>query len=150
MTMVMRKNRHAQWDDASANGEPDDRIRVVLECPPEKSGGIIAHVIEQAGYAVRTCEGPTARHGCELIEDGSCALISEADVVVNMLGPRRDGAPVVEAVRSRRRPPAVVMEAYERDLEQVDLDPTGLTLLDSPVRTEALFAAIEKALGDRS
>ena len=120
-----------------------------MECPPEKSTTIIAGVIEQAGYAVRSCEGPHARHGCELIDDGTCVLVSEADVVVNMLGLRRDGAPVVEAVRNRRRPPAVVVEAYDRDVEEVDFDAEGVTMLESPVRTDALFAAIEAALESR-
>ena len=70
---------HRPWEEGSS------RTRVLLECAASSSPSIIARVVERHGFDVRTCEGPGDRGGCDLIDHGACALVSGADVVVNML-----------------------------------------------------------------
>lgn len=60
--------------------------RVLLECAPHDSPDIIAEVIRREGYEVAVCTGPDQSHPCDLLEHGSCALVGDADVVVNLLG----------------------------------------------------------------
>src|SRR5690606_28116427 len=102
---------------------PDDpRSRVLLECAASSSPSIIARVVERHGFAVRTCEGPGDRGGCDLLDHGACALVSGADVVVNMLtGWDPTSSEVLAAVLDERRPPATVVELTRPRREHADM-----------------------------
>lgn len=102
----MRDNtEHLPWDATSS------RPRVLIECPASASPSIVAQVVQRQGFDVRTCVGPQDRGGCDLIDKGTCALVSGADVVVNMLDAQDRSAPaVLGAVMAERRPPATVVE----------------------------------------
>ncbi len=145
---MRRRSRKEPWGD-----ETGSRVRVLLECEPEMSPSIIAPVIERHGYAVRTCDGP-AHDGCDLLEDGACALVDGADVVVNMLHAPVDAPLVRNAVSSTRRPPAVVAEMTPAELhassdgEEANsgFAPDRVTVLQSPINTTRLMGAIEEAV----
>ena len=148
----MRKPpRQPRWDESDAT-----RVRVLLECPPSDSPSIIASAIERRGYAVRTCEGPSLGP-CALLEDGACALVDGADVVVNMLGTTPREARVLPAVAGLRRCPAVVAEvkykvpaaANGAAPSAVSESADAITELPAPVTTSALFGGIEEALRRR-
>ncbi len=142
--MRSRRQNH-DW-----SGEPPERPRVVIECPPQASPSIIADVIERHGMAVRVCGGPDVSGGCDLIDHGSCSLVTNADVVVNMLGQHHEGGrQVAAAVQAERRPPAVVLEMSQRDLERSDVDTADAVILPQPLRSAALIEAIKKALAKR-
>jgi hypothetical protein len=140
---------HDAWPDRS-----DDRVRVLLECPPESSPAIIASVIERHGYDVRSCEGPD-QHRCDLHENGVCALVDGADVVVNLLRTRSTGPSVLDEVVAIRRPPAVVAErthprvmAARNGTDGVEhLDADGVTVIEAPMTGRTLIEAIEQAAG---
>lgn len=100
---MRRTPTRESWDEST-----DDRVRVLLEFGPESSPSIMAAIIERHGFEVRSCEGPDHDHGCDLIENGMCALVDGADVVVNMLSTPLDAPMVLDAVTGLRRPPAVV------------------------------------------
>lgn len=145
---MRRRARREPWSDT-----PDPQVRVLLECEPESSPSIIAPVIERHGYSVRTCEGP-GHDGCDLLEDGACALVDGADVVVNMLHEPTEGPRVRDAVAASRRPPAVVAEmtpaqiraAADQETEAPELDTDRVTVLESPITTTRLMGAIEDAV----
>ena len=48
-------------------------------------------VLDDAGYEVASCHGPTGNARCELVETGHCDLQAGADVIVNCLGGRDTG-----------------------------------------------------------
>lgn len=142
------RSKQEPWSD-----EPDPRIRVLLECEPESSPSALAAVIERQGYSVRTCEGP--RHGgCVLLENGACALVDGADVVVNLLNETAAGSRIRDAVAGTRRPPAVVAEMASAQSRHASGEKTGpptvdmdrITVIESPVDTKKLITAIEEAL----
>ena len=98
-----KKPVRESWSDSDGT-----RARVLLEGGPEYSPSVIAPIVERHGFEVRTCEGPTHDHGCDLLDNGTCALVDGADVVVNMLSTSLDGPMVLDAVTGLRRPPGVV------------------------------------------
>lgn len=141
------RSRQDPWSE-----DPDPRIRVLIECEPESSAAIAA-AIELQGYSVRTCEGPRHR-GCDLLADGACALVDRADVVVNLLDETLNGARIRDAVAATRRPPALVAELTPAETRRAKSKTTGvpagttsrITVLQPPVNTKKLIAAIEEAL----
>lgn len=147
----MRKSAKQRWDESESN-----RVRVLLECPPAGSPSIIASAIERRGYAVRTCDGPSAKP-CALLDHGACALVDGADVVVNMLGSTPREIPVLDAVAGLRRCPAMVVEVPPR--ARVDADGQDVTAIPEPadavievagpMTASALFGGIEAALQHR-
>ena len=142
----MAPRQQEKWE-----AEHDARVRVLVECAPQRSPSIVASLLEREGFDVRTCEGPAA-HACDLLEHGSCSLVSGADVVVNMLGAEPHGREVVEAVATVRRPPAVVAEltSPQAIALAVDgggaLDADGVVVVETPVTRRSLLAAIDEAL----
>ena len=132
----------------------DDRVRVLLECEPHSSPSIIASVIERHGFAVRTCEGPSFDH-CDLLEGGACALVDDADVVVNMLRSRdrdvlaelagRDPAPAVVAEMTHAQASGAAGSEPGAGAPPYDLD--RITVVETPVNTRALIEAINEAVG---
>jgi hypothetical protein len=138
------KAHQRPWNDA----DDGDRVRVLLECQHTDSPAIIASVIERDGYAVRTCAGPDAGR-CELVAHGHCGLVEGADVVVNLLRDPVEGPRIADAVASRRRPPALVVERPRPKPGEV-LPDDGATVVHPPVTRAALTAAIDEALRRRT
>ncbi len=135
------------WDDGEG-----DRVRVLLECGHDSTPSIIAAVIAEEGYDVRTCTGP-GDHSCSLVEHGSCELVDGADVVVNMLRPHEGGKEVLDRTTELRRPPAVVAEMTPDRIRRIergeDPDDPGsdrVTVVQTPVTREGLVQAIRAAL----
>ena len=141
-------SKQKPWSD-----EQGSRVRVLLECEPGSFPPAIVPALEYHGYSVRTCEGPS-HGGCELLDNGACALVDGADVVVNLLHGTVDGPRIRDAVTAIRRPPAVVAGMTPAQLREalgaktgiptVDLD--RITVLQSPVDTEKLITAIQEAV----
>lgn len=146
---MSRTDRHRPWDPGG------QKPRVLLECPDSSSPSVVSDVIERHGFDVRVCEGPAERGGCELIDHGTCALVSGADVVVNMLDAADPQAvEVLAAVTSERRPPGVVVELTDprqRHDDVVQLEPARrrATVLTTPVRSRDLVRGIRSALARR-
>lgn len=140
------KHDHGSWSD-----DRIDRPRVLLECPSTSSPSIIADLVARSGYEVRTCTGPETLHGCDLVERGACELVAGADVVVNMLGVRReDGREIAEAVMSERRPPKVIVEVTQPDEPIEGLDLSHVETVNTPVHARPLLDAIHRSLGGRA
>lgn len=142
---------HSSWDAVDPG-----RTRVLLECPKSSSPTLIADAIERHGYEVKICEGPDHRHDCPLVTEGVCTLVNGADVVVNMLnGPDPEQREVLSSITAERRPPAVVAELTEPEIERRareedwPFDRDRVRLLSSPLTVESLISAIEDAAGDR-
>lgn len=140
-----------RWDESDAS-----RVRILLECPPESSPSVIASAIESHGYAVRTCKGPSVAP-CALIDQGACALVDGADVVVNLLGATPSEESVLPAVAGLRRCPAILAEprfqragaerrpGSEPAPESID----AVEVLRPPITRRALIEGIEAALRRR-
>ncbi|MFN7967730.1 MAG: hypothetical protein U0P47_00180 [Acidimicrobiales bacterium] len=140
------------WRDA-----PRDRVRVLVECPPENTPDLVAEVLRREGYEVRVCEGPVPHHACPLVATGACNLVSGADVVVNLFGStdpvRRE---VLGAITDERRPPAVITEMTTPELERRTesdswwFDRDRVHIVETPVTAATLIEAVETALRLRS
>jgi hypothetical protein len=148
---MTKSPRQPRWDESDAG-----RVRVLLECSPSGSPSIIASAIERRGYAVSICEGPSVKP-CELLENGACALVDGADVVVNMLGTTASEIPVLPAVAGLRRYPAILAEVRQTDHPAPGVEhatPTSgsaevVVELRPPITTHELFGGIEEALRRR-
>ncbi len=141
---------HRPWDAA------DPQPRVLIECPASSSPSIVARVVERHGFAVRTCEGPQDRGGCDLIDTGACSLVSGADVVVNMLdADDPEASAVLDAVLGERRPPATVVELKLARVEASDgclderIDTRQATVITTPVSGAGLIRGIKTAMERR-
>jgi hypothetical protein len=123
-----------------------DGPRVVLECAGPDSPEIIAEVIRKGGYEVAICTGPDDHDPCDLLTQGACALVDEADVVVNLLHSKL-GDEVGVRVASARRPPALVAETGPSPGPNAanDADPRVVTI-SRRVNQEQLLASIREAL----
>lgn len=67
--------------------DPGPRPRVLVECPDSAMVWALERVLEDAGYEVAACAGPSAHATCALARTGRCELQAGADVIVNGLGP---------------------------------------------------------------
>jgi DNA-binding NarL/FixJ family response regulator len=98
---------------------------------------------------VAVCGGPEHLRGraCPLVATGECALVDQADVVVNGLGlERRDDRAVLEAIRRTRPERRVVVEATDRVADRHRELLEGCDVVAFPMRTDALVRAVEHAL----
>ncbi len=156
-----KKPVRESWSDSDGT-----RARVLLEGGPEYSPSVIAPIVERHGFEVRTCEGPTHDHGCDLLDNGTCALVDGADVVVNMLSTSLDGPMVLDAVTGLRRPPGVVAtdnietdgsaagppasgsggEAFVEHRDGPTTTSPPVTVIRGPVTRERLISSIHEAL----
>lgn len=147
----------AHRDDTSWDDVPSDRSRVLLECPAGSSPQLIADAIERHGYAVKVCEGPSRRHPCDLVDAGACALVDGADVVVNLLnGPDAEGREVIHHLTRLRRPPEVVTELTQPEIDRLSatgewtFDRDRVEIVASPLTGDALLEAIDAAMSRAS
>lgn len=60
---------------------------VLVECDEPVLHDGIARVLQEAGYDVVSCAGPSSRGSqtCPLVTDGRCTLVERADLVVHAL-----------------------------------------------------------------
>lgn len=139
-------------------GAPAGAVRVLVECPPDQTPDAAAAVLRRQGYEVRVCEGPDRRHECPILSKGACALVSGADVVVNLFGAMDPHTrPVLGAISQERRPPAIVTEMTTPDLQRHDaggdwwFERDRVHIVESPLTSATLIDAVEDALarGDR-
>jgi hypothetical protein len=148
--MARSKVAPVRWGDAHPS-----KVRVLLECPPEESPHLIASLLGREGFAVEVCEGPSIG-ACPLITSGACALVDQADVVVNLLETSDDGPRVAPAIESLRRSPALVVERPRPGTTSLLVGPatpaasTAATVLHPPLTRRSLIAAIKEALRRRS
>lgn len=141
---------HRPWTSATQG------TRVLIECPASSSPSIVADVVRRHGFDVRTCEGPCDRGACDLLDHGTCALVSGADVVVNLLGAADPAADdVLGAVLAERRPPACVVERtperlrLDRDGRRVPAGRRRPTTIVSPVTSRDLIRGVYDAIESR-
>jgi len=135
-----RQRRTWTWRPDSASP------RVLLECAPQDSPAIIADSVRRAGYDVAVCTGPDDNHPCDLLADGACTLVDEADVVVNLLG-NQDGDRIGAHVSSARRPPALVIETGPTSVTRpADVPAQGSVTITKRVTRTQLLASIRDAL----
>lgn len=86
------------------HGEDEsDRPHVLLECPDGVAPASAAHQLADAGCDVTVCSGPDSTQACPLLEYGTCALVEQADVVINCLaGVVRENDELVDLIREVR------------------------------------------------
>lgn len=155
---------HGGWPERSGRG------RVLIEDPDPASLWAQAEILEEAGYQVATCAGPTAEgehvpwfrrrpdwddpHAyeqplatrCPLIALGSCPLVDGADVVVSStrLGESRE----ILTVLARGTSTLIVEGTTEQLKRDEDIAPSAIQVAE-PVSPEGLLAAVEAALAAR-
>jgi hypothetical protein len=130
-------------DDPSARW-PEASGRVLVELAGRAMGTAVERTLEQQGYQVAVCGGPTSLHrgACPLVTAGTCPLVDGADVVVYALDvDDADDRAVLEAHRLHPERPACVVvpprlvERYRALLE-------GYEVVESPLTPGKLTDAL--------
>ena len=105
-------------DAPTASWPPDEtRPRVLVEVAGRRWSGETA--ADAAGLATALCAGPggRVRHGCPVLEGGSCPLAQGADAIVFLLDPDDDQSRRLVEAHRRNSPgtPILVRHAEEQD-----------------------------------
>jgi hypothetical protein len=100
-----------------------DRPRVLIEHPDGASRWAYERILQGAGYDVVSCSGPEQlgreRTRCALLDEGACALVQGADVVVSSER-LRDRTRIVEAQRASYPHVALVVETVRERCDEED------------------------------
>ena len=123
-------------------GARDGRVRLLLECASRESPSLIASLLERLGYDVQVCEGPAAVP-CTLVEEGTCPLVEQSDVVVNLLGPGTAHEEIAAVVSSLPGPPLVLASLHGQPLES----PSGTVRIPGVLTRHKLAAGVRCAIG---
>jgi DNA-binding NtrC family response regulator len=123
--------------------------RVLIEQPDGAAREVMARTLEDAGYRVDTCAGPSAfrdRH-CPLVEGGDCEMAHEADVIVCALHlANADSRAVLHAHEVRNPGTSVVVEASSWQAETYAEAVGDHRVLGHPVSRDKLVQAVRDAL----
>lgn len=136
-----------RWPASSSPSRP----RVLVEHDDLGVAAAAERILERDGYDVAVCGGPShlRRGRCPLVEGHGCALVEDADVVVQCLnlgwGPHRE---VTRAVRRHRPGLPVVIEATPGDVADRAPLLEGATTLGVPMTRAALEGAVRRALSE--
>lgn len=106
--------------------------RVLVENPDGAEVWAHTEALQEAGYDVATCFGPSVRGRvvCPLVSEGNCTAVEEADVVITTTSLDDDRA--VIAALCYRHPKGLIVEGADAD--------------EPPVDQARLLAAVEDAL----
>lgn len=99
-------------------------------------------LLERLGYDVQICEGPAAVP-CTPVEEGTCPLVEQSDVVVNLLGPGTAHEEIAAAVSSLPGPPLVLASLHGQPLES----PSGTVRIPGVLTRHKLAAGLRCAIG---
>ena len=137
------RRRSAQPTESwSGTGE---RPRVLVECPDSAMTWAMERVLDDAGFEVASCAGPSGPSRCALIETGHCDLQAGADVVVNCLGGRGTGGPAIARRTSETRPEIPLIVGASPNRAPGDL-PWAASVLNQPWQAPTLVAMVDDVL----
>jgi hypothetical protein len=132
---------------AAAGGAP--RPNVLLEEPNVREAFASWSLLEDNGYDVTWCPGPTGPppRRCPLVECGPCPLVHHADVVVSSLGLHRASSrQVVAAITTAYPRTPVVVQAPPQLLDIYRPLLRGVHPLTMPVNDRSLLESVRRAL----
>lgn len=127
-------------------GGPAGR-RVLIESNDWAQQESLARILEGAGYATATCDGPEAGMRCSLVVGSGCSACRDADVVVHVL--RHSDARNREVLLEiRRRFPdlPLVVEVPGPRAERYPEDFAGCIVVPQPMTAQHLLDAVSMAL----
>jgi hypothetical protein len=132
------------------------RSRVLVEDPDGAELWAHAAILRDCGYEVATCTGPTGAEGwptgpdgetlrCPLVEDGHCALVEDADVIVTscQVGHSEE---LLGALGAHAASP-VLFEAPKPCFDQYRRVAGDADLIAFPVTEASLRTAVAEATG---
>ena len=126
------------------NETTNPRARVLIESPHEDVRDEHAFVLRNAGFEVLTCGGPTEPcDRCPLVDDGGCALVDEADVIVTSPHLMRSRA-IIDAL-TQSTSAVVIVEGGGPELERERGVLRDARVLSLPVSADELLSAVEEA-----
>jgi hypothetical protein len=124
----------------------DHRVNVLVEQRDTAVRDVIERRLERAGYRVTTCGGPESqRDGCPLLRGRRCALLDDADVVVNSLHLGAGTHRAILAAQRRARSGGIVVEATRPQLEHFADLVEGCEPLLVPYRSTDVLVAVDRA-----
>jgi len=134
------------WSDPT-----HERPKVLIEHPDHGVGAIAQRVLTREGFDVATCEGPSRRRPCPVVQGRPCSLADQADVIVHGLSlePTRQGS-VLAALRERRPDVPIVVEATRPELEEHAALLLGCLTIPFPMTRAALVDAVRTAAAQAS
>lgn len=118
---------------------------MLVECPDAAMTWAMERVFDDAGYEVASCHGPTGNARCELVETGHCDLQAGADVIVNCLGGRDTGGPVIARTTSAALPETPLIVGAAPNRAPGDL-PWAASVLNQPWQAPTLVAMVDDVL----
>ena len=141
--------RPDHWAPASLPSRP----RVLIEHSDLGVAFAAERVLDRDGYDVAVCGGPLhlRRERCPLVDGTGCALVEQADVIVQGLNLSRDvHCEVTRAVREHRPELPVVIEATADDASRHAPLLEGCTTVPFPMTRAGLEDAVRGALRKRT
>jgi hypothetical protein len=119
---------------------PEGRGRkILIEHHDGAVRDVLGRNLEVLGFQVRTCGGPDDPVACPLLEQGACAAVEGADVVVTGLLIDPWGRRVLHAMQQRYPGVSLVAEGPSYLADHLDPRPDQVVF---PLRMEPLVAAI--------
>jgi len=125
--------------------------RVLIEAGDWAQQESLARILQDAGYATASCDGPEAGMRCSLVAGSGCSGCREADVVVHALrhsDPRN--REVLLEVRQRFPDLPLIVEVPGPRVDRYPDDFVGCIVIPQPMTTSHLLAAVSEALGSSS
>ncbi|HYN31953.1 MAG TPA: hypothetical protein VES40_04960 [Ilumatobacteraceae bacterium] len=106
----------------------ETRPRVLVEVAGRRWSG--EHAAEDAGLATTICAGPgrRVRHGCPVLEGGTCPLADGADAIVVLLDPADERSHQLIEAHRRTNPGTPVLVRHR--VADADAAPSGCVELD--------------------
>jgi len=122
--------------------------RVLIEAGDWALEKSLARILQQAGYATASCDGPESGIRCRLVAGGGCSGCREADVVVHALrhSDSRNREVLLE-IRKRFPDLPLIVEVPAPRVERFPDDFDGCIVIPQPMTTELLLRALSEALG---
>jgi hypothetical protein len=107
----------------------ETRPRILVEVPGRRWSG--EHAADDAGLATTICAGPgrRVRHGCPVLEGGTCPLAAGADAIVVLLDPADERSQELIEAHRRHNPGTPVLVRHRVD--DADAVPTGCVEVDA-------------------
>lgn len=120
--------------------------RLLIESPDGAVQWAARELLEDHGFSVQCCDGPSADHECELVTHGRCSLVDDADLVLNFLDPHRPATlDIVARMRKAHPETPVVVEASKALTGDGDATDTNVVVMRPPLAGPKVLDAVRAA-----
>jgi DNA-binding response OmpR family regulator len=138
------------WDAAAPDATSATRAtratRVVVESPDGAMQYALEQILRRDGFDVRCCNGPSGSKACPLVascDTAHCALVADADLVINLLGLHHESTvELVRRLRDVHPETPVLLEVLARDATHEVVGFDTVHALAAPIHAASVLGAV--------